>query len=97
MNVSLEDQALQLRNRIVALQERLDKVKARIHRKYVKESGLVGRIARSERLPEGIQIDDVVFKTWAPREPQAVSGYRLDNPDAYRTIHLITPGFQIDE
>lgn len=96
MAASLEDQALSLRTRIAELQQRLEDVNARLHRKLVRETGLVGRIARSERVPGGLKIDDITFKTWAPTEPQSVSGTRLTGLGAYTTIHLTSPGFSIE-
>jgi hypothetical protein len=44
----------------------------------------------------GLTIDDVTFKTWAPSEPQSVSGYRLGGSGAYTTIHVSSPGFSYD-
>ena len=94
MPLSLEDQAINLRRRIAALEEQLRDVDHRLHKKRVRETGLVGRTARSDRVPNGIVIDDVTFHTWIA-EPQSVSGRRLGGSEAYTTIHLSSPGFQI--
>ncbi|WP_454287202.1 hypothetical protein [Rhizobium arsenicireducens] len=96
MTASLEDQAISLRRRIAELEDQLKEVDARLHRKLVREFGLVGRLARSGRVPRGLIVDDVTFKTWAPAEPQSVSGYR-QGLNIYTTIHINSPGFQIDD
>lgn len=97
MTASLEDQALRLRTRISQLQERLDDVNQRLHAKKVRETGLVGKVARSDRVPAGITIDDVTFKTWAPTEPQSLSGFRVGRSDVYTTIHVTSAGFEIHD
>lgn len=97
MTLPLEDQATNLRRRISELEEQLKDVDARLHKKRVRESGLVGRKASSHRVPLGILVDDVTFKTWAPAEPQAVSGYRIGSSGAYTTIHITSPEFKFHD
>lgn len=97
MTLSLEDQRRNLKTTIVELEARLKDVEARIHARRVRDSGLAGRIARSDRVPGGIIIDDVVFKTWAPAEVQAVCGPRCGVPDFYTTIPMTSTGARIDD
>lgn len=92
----LEARELKLKEKIQKLQERLEKTRARLHQERVKESNLVGRIARSDRIPNGILIADVTFKTWEPASPQSVSGFRVGR-DVWTTIHLTSPGFAIND
>lgn len=93
MTLSLEDQAQRLRLKIREQQEQLEDVERRIHKRRVKTTGLVGKFARSNRVPGGIRIEDVTFYTWEPDKPQSVSGYRPSG--IYTTIHLSSSGFQI--
>jgi hypothetical protein len=98
VTLSLEDQAQRLRIKIHEQQEQLEDIERRIHKRRVKETGLVGRKATSHRVPLGIIIDDVTFKTWAPAEPQSVSGYRTGGAAGiYTTIHLTSPEFQFHD
>lgn len=97
MTLSLEDQQINLRRRISELEEQLKVVDAKVHHRRVRNSGLVGRVASSHRVPTGLVIDDVTFKTWAITEPQSVSGYRRGGLGAYTTIHLNSPGFKYDD
>ena len=96
VTMSLEDQSINLRRRIAELEDQLRDVEARLHRKRVRESGLLGHRARSDRVPMGVVIDNVTFKTWAPSEPQSVSGHRLGGSGAYTTIHVNSPGYHYD-
>jgi hypothetical protein len=91
----LEDRALKLKEKIKRLEARLEKTRARLHLERVKESHLVGRIARSDRIPNGILISDVTFKTWEPNSPQSVSGFRVGR-DVWTTIHLTSKGYSLD-
>ncbi|MBD9544320.1 hypothetical protein IB276_33275 [Ensifer sp. ENS04] len=93
---TLEREARDLRVRISALNDELEVTNGLINAHYAKESGLLGRIARSDRAQGGLKIEHITFKTWAPSEPQAVSGYRLTGSGAYTTIHLNSPGFIIE-
>jgi hypothetical protein len=92
----LEERALKLKDKIKRLEARLEKTRTRLHQERVKESNLVGRIARSTRIPNGIVITDVTFKTWEPSSPQSVSGHRVGRSDVWTTIHLTSPGYEID-
>jgi hypothetical protein len=92
----LEERALKLKDKIKRLEARLEKTRTRLHQERVKESNLVGRIARSARIPNGIVITDVTFKTWEPNSPQSVSGHRVGRSDVRTTIHLTSPGYAID-
>jgi hypothetical protein len=88
----LEERALKLREKIKRLEARLEKTTARLHNERVKETNLVGCIARSDRIPSGIIISDVTFKTWEPNSPQSVSGFRVGR-DVWTTIHLSSKGY----
>lgn len=96
MTQSLEERAAQIKTRIAKLHLQLDKVNDAIHAKYLKESGLLGKVAISDRVPGGIIVADITFKTWAPREPQSVSGRRLQ-AEHWTTIPLTSTGFQIHD
>lgn len=92
---TLEREARDLRVQISRLTEDLAVINGLINVHYASASGLLGRIARSDRAPGGLKIEHIDFKTWAPSEPQSVSGYRLTGSGAYTTIHTNSPGFQI--
>lgn len=96
MTASLEDQRDALQARVNSLQQRLDDINKRIHKRKVRETGLAGRIARSLRVPQGILIEDVAFTTWAPDQVYTVSGFRL-NSATYTTIHTSSRGYQLDD
>ena len=92
---TLEREARDLRAQISRLTEELAVINDLINLHYATASGLLGRTARSDRAPGGLKIEFIDFKTWAPSEPQAVSGYRLTGSGAYTTIHTNSPGFKI--
>ncbi|TAU37821.1 hypothetical protein ELI44_32885 (plasmid) [Rhizobium ruizarguesonis] len=78
----LEADEIRLKCRISRLQEELEITQALLHVHYRDKTKLVGSIARSARVPGGLRISDVTFKTWDRRTPQSVSGYRLDGAGA---------------
>lgn len=92
---TLEREAREIRAKISALNDELAVTDGLINQHYTAVSGLLGCIARSGRVPMGLKIEHIDFKTWAASEPQSVSGYRLGGSGAYTTIHVNSPGFQI--
>ena len=86
----LEQRVVDIKAMISRLEQRLTKAKAALHQRRLQELGWVGKTARSDRVPQGVTIIDVTFKTWAPTEPQAVIGET-------RTIPVTSPGFQIHD
>lgn len=91
--VELETEARRLRAIISRTREQLNVVEGLLNKHYAKASGLIGRMARSARVPGGIKIEQIEFKTWDPGVAQSVSGFRSNG--TYTTIHLTSPGFQI--
>lgn len=86
----LEQRVVDIKAKISRLEQRLTKAEAALHQRRLEELGWLGLTARSDRVPQGVTIIDVTFKTWAPTEPQAVIGET-------RTIPVTSPGFQIHD
>jgi len=93
----LELDEIRLKARISRLQEELEVTRGLLHVHYRDATQLVGRIARSDRVSGGLRIVEVTFKTWDRRTPQSVSGYRLDGARTWTTIHVTSPGYQVDD
>jgi hypothetical protein len=91
----LEADLRQLRRKMAKLQDELDVTESLLHTRYELESGLIGKTASSTRVPGGITIKTIAFKTWDPKVPQSVSGYRIGAPGTWTTIHVTSPGYKI--
>ncbi|MGO7308812.1 hypothetical protein ACCS91_33695 [Rhizobium ruizarguesonis] len=93
----LEADEIRLKGRISRLQEELETTQGLLHIHYRDKTRLVGCIPRSARVPGGLRISDVTFKTWDRRTPQSVSGYRLDGAGTWTTIHVNSPGYEVTD
>lgn len=93
----LEADARRLRAQISKLQEELEVTESLLQTRYEIESGLLGKTASSTRVPGGVTIKSIRFKTWDPKEPQSVSGYRVGPVGSWTTIHVTSAGFKIHD
>lgn len=85
-----------LRGAITPLHRELETANELLQLAYLKESGLIGRHAISERLPTGIIIAAVKFYTWSAGKPQIVYGYR-PGTEIWSGIPVTSKGFQIHD
>lgn len=86
----LEQRVETLKQQVKRAEARLAKAEQALHQRRLLDLGWVGKTARSNRVPGGIVITDVRFKTWAPTEPQEAIGET-------RTIPVTSAGFQIHD
>ena len=92
----LEQRVVDIKAKIKRLEERLFKAEEALHKRRLLDLGWAGCIARSDRLPGGIVVTDVVFRSWAPTEPQMVIGHRVGN-DCPATIPVTSAGFKVHD
>lgn len=93
----LEADEIKLKVRLARIKDELEVTQGLLHLHYRDLTKLVGRTARSDRVPGGIIIQDVTFKTWDRRTPQSVSGYRLDGGTSWTTIPVTSSGYQVHD